>query len=120
MRDWRFWAVAGFALALVLDPLRVVSLLLLVFCLGVLAVFLLGMDRIGGWAVALHRRMARRNPDRAERLRQRSEALVTRLETLLDHLPRYLTDGLHLPDLSARRPDEDRTLNRLSQLGAEK
>lgn len=66
-----------------------------------------GSDWIGRGTLRLYRWLEARNPDRAERLRVRADAVALRLDGLLDRLPDRWTEGLYLPDFSraALSPD---------------
>lgn len=57
-------------------------------------------ERIGDVMIRGYLWLDARNPDRAERLRQRADRAAMRIDALLDRLPDRWTEGLYMPDLS--------------------
>lgn len=78
--------------------------------LTALALFavLAGTDRIAALASLWFKRLKKRDPDRAQRLLNRGNRLLCRVEWLADRLPPAWVQGFHVPDLDAiDAPPED-------------
>ncbi|MGK7753983.1 MULTISPECIES: hypothetical protein [unclassified Roseovarius] len=101
------WAVVA---ALVLyRPLMVPLAALLLVWLVLIAYLSLGPDRWGEIIGGAWHRLHARNPELAERVRQRADRFAEKFDRLLDWLPASWAERLALPDFSgADDPDENR------------
>lgn len=92
--------LAALALVMVLRPLLLPLVILLTFWVGVIAYLTVGPDRWSEIIAGGFRRYSERNPERAERLRRKADAVAVRIDGLLDWLPERWADRLALPDFS--------------------
>ena len=85
--------------------------LFITFWVVLIGYLTLGPDRVAELVVGAWQRLHARRPELAETIRQRAEAMATRIDAALDRVPGSWTDRLHVPDFSepdpsvADRPD---------------
>ncbi|MCZ4353709.1 hypothetical protein O4H61_14415 [Roseovarius aestuarii] len=92
--------ITGLAAFVYVWPWVIPLTLFVAFWTVLIALAALGSDRIGERVLQMFLWLNARNPDRAERLRQRADGLAMRVDALLDRLPERWTEGLYMPDLS--------------------
>ncbi|SEK42993.1 hypothetical protein SAMN05421666_1455 [Roseovarius nanhaiticus] len=68
-------------------------------------IFALGSDAVSGALIRLYHWRHSRDPERAERMRIRLDALAMRMDSLLDWLPEGWTTGLYMADFSREALD---------------
>ncbi|MCZ4368120.1 hypothetical protein [Sulfitobacter dubius] len=104
-----------FALAVILRPWLVLSVVFIAVFVT-LGVFLaLGYDGFWGRALALGRWYAARRPERAAALHAGLDAFAMKWDAVLDRFPEGMVDGLYLPDfgeMAAAETRHDEALDR--------
>jgi len=96
----RLLIAAPFALVMVWKPWLIPGLLILCFGIVIALFAVLGSERLSDAFIRFYLWLNLRNPERAERVRDRADRLAMRLDALLDRLPERWTDGLYMPDFS--------------------
>lgn len=92
--------IGAFVIVMILRPWLIPGILFVTFWVGLIAWLTLGPDRMLEWAGNAWDRLSTRNPDLAERLRQRGDAFALRFDAMLDKLPDSWAEKLALPDMS--------------------
>lgn len=92
--------IGAFVIVMVMRPWLIPGLLFVTFWVGLIAWLTLGPDRIMEWIGNAWDKLSTRNPDLAERLRQRGDAFALRFDAMLDKLPDSWAEKLALPDMS--------------------
>ena len=100
--SWMRYAVPGLLLltALWFQPGLVMLAAVFVLLLGAALVLALGSDAVSNALIRLYHWRRARNPDRAERMRQRLDGIAMRVDMVLDRLPAGWTTGLYMADFS--------------------
>lgn len=98
--------LAALALGLYLWPLLILGSLVLIILIGLIYYLSMGPDKIGEQMRGAWDWLQRNHPDRAERLRLRSDCFALKLDRILDRLPDHWADKLALPDFS--QPSEQK------------
>lgn len=90
---------AALALLILLRPWFVFWVILLTLAVMVIVYLTLGPDECAEKVAKTYRWYARKQPKKAERLRQRASSILKRISVLLEKLPERWTQGTYLPDL---------------------
>lgn len=93
-----FWVII--ALVFILRPWLIPGLIFLGFWVGLIVYLTAGPDRLEHWFQSVWAFLERKSPERANRLRQRADAIALRLDSLLDKLPDSWAEKLALPDFA--------------------
>ena len=100
----RILSVLLLLVLLVLNPGFMVFLFLIALVMGLVLYFSFGPDRAQEWARNRYQGFRERDPDGAERLRQRAAFASKKLSEIVEKLPERWTTGLYLPDFE--EPEE--------------
>ncbi len=89
-------------------PLVAMILLFVTVMTGVIVYLSVGPEQVERFAARRFEKLRARDPERAERLRQRAIRVVGVLNKVIDRLPERWTSGLYLPDFdgTAEQPEK--------------
>jgi len=96
----RVLIAAPIVLVVIWKPWLILGLVIVVCWLVIAAFAALGGARVAEGSIRFYVWLDARNPERAERMRDRADRLAMRLDALLDRLPERWTEGLYMPDFS--------------------